>query len=562
MNDLGRLEGAAVIVGGGKPGDPRSAIGTPMRTMAAELVSVLYDEGISHLFVNPDMYTPAVRAALAQADADNVSHPRPVLCGHEHLALYAAHGHHLVSGSPQAVMVHVEGAQLDLDRALENAVRDRVPLILLSGGSAPVSPNGVPTPRTIRPGLEKWSSQTPATVEFGALIRRASQIARAEPGGLAHVPLCRDSLAEPASASSRRLATPRLPLPDPTVLEDMAELLAAAESPAIIAGRVGRNLAAVHELALLAEMLGAPVIDVRTCVNLPLNHPLNAAMEAPELLARADAVLLLDVEVPCYPGLGKLPPNAWVLQIDTECLKTNLTCWDCPVELSVTADTSRALPMLRALLADRLSPRQREVQERRGRLEVELQERRAAWRGRGASSEREDLSDAIMAELQRVLPDDALVFEEAHASLGGAMRQLERPPGHFFRTTARSAGWSVGAAMGARLARPGQPVVAVCDESAFESGLPTAAFWSAHRVGASFLTVVLDRTRRTRKRPGTRRTVDDAGFESDAVAVARSCGAEAKVVNHPNRVADAVERLLATTRDGVCAVLDARLPRV
>src|SRR5205814_6282022 len=183
----------------------------------------------------------------------------------------------------------------------------------------------------------------------------------------------------------------RPPLPDTTALEDMAELLAAAESPTIIAGRVGRNLASVHELALLAEMLGAPVIDVRTCVNLPLNHPLNAAMEAPELLARADAVLLLDVEVPCYPGLGKLPPNAWVLQIDTECLKTNLTCWDCPVELSVTADTSRALPMLRALLADLLSPRQREVQERRGRLEAGVRGRRSAGGARGAATGRGDL---------------------------------------------------------------------------------------------------------------------------------------------------------------------------
>jgi len=529
--------------------------------MASELVTVLYDEGIGHLFVNPDMHTAALRAALSQADAAGLPHPHPVLCGHEHLALYAAHGNHLVSGSPQAVMVHVEGGQLDLDRALENAVRDRVPVILLSGNSDAPPAEGAAVTSGIRLGLEKWSSHSSPSGDLGALVRRASQIARAEPGGLAHVALCRDSLSQPAGASSRRLASPRLSLPDPTALEDMAELLAAAESPVIIAGRVGRHGASVHELALLAETLGAPVIDLRTCVNMPLGHPLNAAMEVPDMLARADAVLLLDVEVPCLPGLGQLPPNAWVLQIDTDCLKTNLSCWNCPVELAVTADTGVAMPTLRALLSDRFTAKQRQVNERRARVEAELRERRAAWRARGASSEHDDLSDAIVAELQRALPDDALVFEEAHATRGAALRQLERLPGHFFRTTSKSPGWSVGAAMGARLARPGQPVVAVCDEEAFESGLPTAAFWSAHRVGASFLAVVLDRTRRTRKRPGTRRTVDEAGFESEPVAVARACGAEAKVVNHPAKVADAVERLLATTRDGVCAVLDARLPR-
>ncbi len=532
-----------------------------MRTTAAELVTVLYDEGIGHLFVNPDMHTAPLRAALAQADAAGTPHPQAVLCGHEHLALYAAHGHNLVSGSPQAVMVHVVGGRLDLDRAAENAVRDRVPVILFSGSTEPAPPASAATTSGLRLGLEKWSSHSTPGGDLGTLVRRASQIARAEPGGLAHVALCRDSLSQPAGAASRRLASPRLSLPDPTALEDMAELLAAAESPVIIAGRVGRHEASAHELALLAETLGAPVIDVRACVNLPLNHPLNAAMEVPDMLARSDAILLLDVDIPCFPGLGQLPPNAWVLQIDRDCLKTNLACWNCPVELAVTADTGVALPMLRALLSDRLSPKHRQVAERRVRVEAQLRERREAWRARGASSEHDDLSDAIMAELQRALPDDALVFEEAHASRGAALRQLERPPGHFFRTTAKSPGWSVGAAMGARLGRPGQPVVAVCDELAFESGLPTAAFWSAHRVGASFLAVVLDRTKRTRKRPGTRRTVDDAGFESDAVAVARACGAEAKVVNHPGRVADAVERLLATTRDGVCAVLDARLPR-
>jgi len=98
-------------------------------------------------------------------------------------------------------------------------------------------------------------------------------------------------------------------------------------------------------------------------------------------------------------------------------------------------------------------------------------------------------------------------------------------------------------------------VVAVCDQLAFASGLPTAAFWSAQRAGAPFLTVVLDRTQ----------AVPDAGGEvgepaSEIAAAARASGAEVSVVNRPSDVAAAVERLLATTRDGLCAVLDVRLP--
>ena len=337
----------------------------------------------------------------------------------------------------------------------------------------------------------------------------------------------------------------------------MAQLLATAESPVIVAGRVGRHPGSVHELALLAETLAAPVIDLRHRVNLPLGHPLNAAMEGPDLLAEADAILLLDVDLACVPGLGPLPPHAWILQLDTDCLKLDQPGWTCPVEIAITADTCQALDPLRKLLADRLSTRHRQVQERRARVEALLLARRETWRARAASMEPEDMADAMLAELQRSLPDDAVVLEEANASGGCALRQLQRAPGHFFRVASRSPGWSVGAAMGARLARPAQPVVAVCDDAAFAYGLPTAAFWSAHRVGASFLSVVLDRSGR-QVRPGTRRTMD----ESEVVTVAKACGAETAVVTLPSQVAPAVERLLATTRDGVCAVLDARLPRV
>jgi acetolactate synthase-1/2/3 large subunit len=542
-----------------------------MRTVAAELVTILYDEGVGHLFVNPVMHTAALRAALAEADAAGLPHPQPVLCVHEHVALYAAHGHHLAGGAPQAAMVQVEGDHVDFGPVLENAVRDRAPLILFWGRDQ-ARTDGGRSPSPPPPVCGKWSTDL-SHGDLANLVRRAAQIARAEPGGLAHVSLRRDALAEPAGVPSRRLASPRLPSPDPTALDDMAELLAAAESPVIMAGRVGRNPSSVHELALLAETLGAPVIDIRNRVNMPPGHPLNAGMEVPDLLSAADAILMLDVEVPCLPGLGSLPQHAWILQIDAECLKTNLPCWTCPVEIAVTADTGLALAPLRTLLADRLTSRQHKVQERRDRVEQLLQARRETWRARAASAEPEDVADAMMAELQRALPEDAVVLEEAHASRGGALRQLERPPGHFFRSTAKSPGWAIGAAMGARLARPTQPVVAVCDDTAFAYGLPTAAFWSAHRAGAPFLAVVLDRaagpaprtstrpTRLTRPTRQTNRRTADAALESDVVAMARACGAEAAVVTHPFQVAATVERLLATTRDGLCAVLDARLPR-
>src|SRR6266702_2499176 len=107
-----------------------------MRTAAADLVTILHDEGVSHLFVNPGMHTAPLREALADADAVGIPHPQPILCVHEHVALSAAHGHHLAGGGPQAVMVHLDGGRLKLGGAAENAQRDRVPVIVFCGDGA------------------------------------------------------------------------------------------------------------------------------------------------------------------------------------------------------------------------------------------------------------------------------------------------------------------------------------------------------------------------------------------------------------------------------------------
>jgi acetolactate synthase-1/2/3 large subunit len=528
-----------------------------MRTATADLLAILYEEGVSHLFVNPGMHTAALREAVDEAENAGVPHPQPVLCVHEHVALSAAHGHHLAGGGPQAVMVHVESGKLNLGSAAGNVQRDRVPVTLFCGGGSEcrqllesLTVASGPEPALLS-GATKWAVDLSKGGNLGALTRRALQIARAEPTGLTHVALPMDLLGLPTGIVSRRLPPPRPPAPDLGALEEMAELLTTAESPVIVAGRVGRQTDSVHHLARLADALAAPVIDFRNHVNLPPRHPLNAGLEGRELLARADAILLLDVDVPHLPGLGLPPPQAWLLQIDTDCLKADLPGWASPIEIAVTADTALALPALLTLLTDRLTARRRKVDDRRKRVERTVRGIRDSWRARAASGDPGDRADAVLAELQRWLPEDAVIMEEAAPGLGSPLRQLERQPGQHFRTIPRSPGWALGAALGARLARPGQPVVAVCDDAAFLSSLPSAALWTAHRGAAPFLTVVLEQPGR-RGRPGD--------GQPDVVSVARAADAEAVVVDEAGEIADALEQLLATTRDGVCAVLDVRLP--
>src|SRR5262249_12988446 len=147
-------------------------------------------------------------------------------------------------------------------------------------------------PGRTAPHAGKWAADPRLMRNLGTTVRRGLQIARTEPTGVALVPLPEGALRYSAGKPSRRLPPPRPPVPEPAALEEVAELLAAAESPVIIAGRVGRHIASVHHLASLAETLGAPVLDMRNHVNLPPRHPLNAAADSRELLTAADAVLL------------------------------------------------------------------------------------------------------------------------------------------------------------------------------------------------------------------------------------------------------------------------------
>ena len=525
---------------------------------------MLQDEGISHLFVNPGIYTAALRAALTEAEAVGQPHPQPVLCVHEHVALSAAHGHYLVSDAPQAVMVHIESGRLKLEIVAEHAQRCRVPVTVFYGDTGSwngmeLQPPRLPPPVKSEPGLLastcKWAADLTHGGEPGVLVRRALQISRSDPAGLSRVALPVELLGRPAGPPSRRLPAPKPPAPDLAALDEMASLLATAEWPLIIAGRVGRHVASVQHLARLAETLGAPVVDIRNNVNLPPGHPLNAGRDARDLVDRADAILMLDVDLPGVPGLGPLPGRAWLLQIDVDCVKADRAGWNRPVEVAITADTEVALPQLLTLLGDRLLTRQRRVEDRRARVQRSLRSRHDSWRERAASREPEYRADAILAEINRWLPEDSIILEEVIVGFGSSVRQLERQPGHLFRECGPSPGWSIDAALGAQLGRPAQPVVAVCDDTAFATAAPDAAFWSAQRAGAPFLTVVLDRR-------DSRLPARGAGGEQDVAALAGASGAEVAIVSSPGQVAETLERLLAATRDGVCSVMDVRLPAI
>jgi thiamine pyrophosphate-dependent acetolactate synthase large subunit-like protein len=64
--------------------------------------------------------------------------------------------------------------------------------------------------------------------------------------------------------------------------------------------------------------------------------------------------------------------------------------------------------------------------------------------------------------------------------------------GHIDLIVCGSLGWSIGAAVGARLAAPDATIVRIVGDGSYLLGVPSTAYWMARRYGAPSLTVVLN----------------------------------------------------------------------
>src|SRR3990170_737523 len=105
---------------------------THPETGAEAVLLALKENGIDYLFANAGTDFPSIiEAFVALASGERV--PMPVTVPHETAAVGMAHGYYLVSGRPQAVMVHVNVGLANAAMGVINAASDNVPVLMCSG---------------------------------------------------------------------------------------------------------------------------------------------------------------------------------------------------------------------------------------------------------------------------------------------------------------------------------------------------------------------------------------------------------------------------------------------
>ena len=484
--------------------------GSAADSAGESFLRLLSSRGVDYLFANSGTDFPPLVEALARARRDGFAVPKTLLVPHENVAVGMAHGVAMVTGRAQALMVHVNVGTANALCGLINAARENVPM-LLAAGRTPLFESGAPGSRSLnihwaqemfdQAGMVrehvKWDYELRAGAQLESVLDRALAIAASEPQGPVYLSLPREVLAGAGVAFSAVTTqqAAAAPTPDADTIARAAEILARARNPLVITARAGREPDAVPLLAALAERFALPVVEYRPRhLSLPNTHPMHAGYESAPWLDEADAILVLDCDVPWIPAVRAPRTGVPVIQAGSDPLFARYPTRGFRADVSIVGTSRRVLAALGPAL-EKVGVDTAAVAARRKHILAAGRQRRAATEslaqaGRGAPT-------LGMAAVSRALSDalaraggDTIVVNEY--SLVPAAMELTRPGSFFGSSPVGGLGWGVPAALGAKLAAPGALVVAAVGDGSYTFANPLACHHAAAMHGVATLTLVMN----------------------------------------------------------------------
>jgi acetolactate synthase I/II/III large subunit len=458
--------------------------------VAAAYLALLANRGVDYLFGNAGTDFAPLIEAYAKAAQTGIAVPRPILATHENLAVAMAHGYGMVSRRIPAVMVHVSVGTANMVCAALNAARENV-AILLTAGRSPLTETGLLGSRDgyihwaqemydqagmIRE-IVKWDYELRNAEQLTTVVDRALAIAATEPRGPVYLSLPREVIAAPLSdlehPSPSRLSAAAPAAPDATAIAAAARMFGEAMRPLIVTANAGRDAAVFEALTQFAERFAIPVVQHRPrYLSLPSSHPMNLGFDPARLVQEADAILVLESDVPWIPSRAAPRADCKVIQCGLDPLFARYPIRGFPCDLAITGSGLATLSALTAVLEDS--------------VDAESIARRRRW----VKDEREVLTAARKAALdaaaRKTPPDPAWVShcidraKDPHCIVINEYTLFLEHCGfefadlYFGSSSASGLGWGGGAALGAKLARPDRPVIAVLGDGAYMFCNPAA----------------------------------------------------------------------------------------
>lgn len=395
---------------------------------------------------------------------------RHILVRHEQGAGFMADGYARVGGRPGVCFVITGPGVTNIATALGQAYSDSIPMLVISSvnatrdlGKGLGRNHEITDQRAVTAPLTAFSATALTPDSLPDLVARAFSVYRSARPRPVHIQVPLDVLESPVVADWHPRISPPRPLPRPDTVAEAANLLAAAERPAIIAG--GGALGAGQSLIEIAEATGAGVVTTVAAKGLvPESHALSlgATLDlkpTQEWLTNADVVLAIGTELAESDRMcDHLPLPGQIIRIDID--PTKIT--DCyPAEVGIVGDAAPTAAAIATMLA-------RDGRRNRGPAETaSITSVRAENAKPSTPQARKHMM--VLDALRRALPDDGIVMTDMTqiAYTGNGAFKAERSRTWFHPVGFATLGFALPAAIGAALAAPGRPLVALAGDLGF-----------------------------------------------------------------------------------------------
>ena len=302
----GRKEHAVEALKGGS--QDRPAWGSDI------IAEALREQDIPYICLNPGASYRGLHDSIVNYLGNE--NPKIVVCMHEEHTVAICHGYALVTGKPLAAVVHSNVGLMHASMAIFNAWCGRMPVIVI-GATGPVDANkrrpwidwihtSADQGGIVR-GYTKWDDQPGSAIAAVESLRRGSIIARSKPCGPVYINLdvaIQEAAVEraPKLEPIRRFQPPPATVPSRETVDAAVAVLASAERPLILCGRISRDDKAWAQRVQLAEWLGARVLThIKEPAGFPTDHPLSMGEtnwkfrpKLAEAIKTSDAILCLD----------------------------------------------------------------------------------------------------------------------------------------------------------------------------------------------------------------------------------------------------------------------------
>jgi acetolactate synthase-1/2/3 large subunit len=504
------------------------------------IVSGLVAHGVDTVFGLPGAQIYGLFDAFQQAQL------RVIGARHEQACGYMAYGYARSTGKPGVFSVVPGPGVLNAGAALLTAFGSNEPVLCLTGqvptpflgkgrGHLHEMPDQLGTLRS----FVKWADRIEYPDAAPALVSRAFQEMLSGRRGPAALEMPWDVFTQRADTGPSKPYDPfPAPLPDSERVKAAAALVASSKRPMNFVG--SGAIDAADEILELAELIDAPVVAFRSGRGIVSNaHELGLTMAAAyRLWPQTDLMIGIGtrLELPTMSRWPFQPDGLKSIRIDIDASEMRRFAPDTAVIADAKAGTAELLAAIRKNGYSKTRGRRAAIREASAEALVQIQSIQPQM--------------AYLNILREVLPHNAIVTDEL-SQVGFASWYgfpIYQPRTFITSGYQGTLGSGFPTALGAKVAHPDRPVVAITGDGGFMFGvqeLATAVQFNIGVVTLVFNNNAYGNVRRDQRERFDGRVVASDLVNPDFVKLAESFGAGAARVTSPQELRPALEKALA-----------------